>query len=108
MVAVAVAWTLFVLGGIMMRVAAGDPRPTNDLSDAASERYRTERADRQMIDGILLVGGAVALAIAGGVAHRVRSSVHGSAGRSATSRRRELAFVGMMGFVVRLRTVAPL
>jgi hypothetical protein len=94
--AVALAWSLFVLVGVAARVLDGNGPP--DSKRAAGKAYREVRAERQMFDGMLLVGGVGCCGIAAGVAHRAWSDPRGW--RFGTFALVALcAFVGLLGTV---------
>jgi hypothetical protein len=86
--AVAVAWALLVLMGLVARFADGDAPP--DTSDV--------KAQREMFDVMLLAGGAACCAIAAGLVHRVRSGLRGWTVGSATLVA-TCAIVGLLGLL---------
>ena len=98
--AVAVAWALLVLVGLIARFADGDlPSDSRGKSErAAGELYRAAKAQRQMFDVMLLAGGAACCAIAAGLVHRVRSGLRGwTAGSAALVT--TCAIVGLLGLL---------
>ena len=80
--AAAAGWALLVLAGTVARLADGNARPaTGGMSQqAAYELVRGVESERRIIDALLLAGGAACVAVAAGVAHRVRSGPRGWTG----------------------------
>ena len=98
--AVALAWALFVFVGLIAWMIDGNAPPdTRGMSaTTAGEVYLAVKGERQMFDGMLLVGAVGSCAIAAGVAHRARSDPRGWMFRwvALVAVR---AFVGLLGLV---------